>query len=165
MRALFLIYLILAPFRAEARTLQENDEGLNVGSGYGRGAHLSPPSPASSPPSKEVSNSVSPTRTDEKTSENTELVIATFAQVENINQLFSFPTSSVNYYQLASFKKLFVSYLLPVSYVWNLISSSSFNHDLVDIFDTKFDEKYWNHKPLSPPSPKPADGQRPLQSY
>ncbi|NP_001412880.1 hydroxyproline-rich systemin A precursor [Nicotiana tabacum] len=165
MRVLFLIYLILSPFGAEARTLLENHEGLNVGSGYGRGANLPPPSPASSPPSKEVSNSVSPTRTDEKTSENTELVMTTIAQGENINQLFSFPTSADNYYQLASFKKLFISYLLPVSYVWNLIGSSSFDHDLVDIFDTKSDERYWNRKPLSPPSPKPADGQRPLHSY
>ncbi|NP_001412788.1 hydroxyproline-rich systemin B precursor [Nicotiana tabacum] len=164
MRALFLIYLILSPFRAVSRTLLENHEGLNVGSGYGRGTNLPPPSPASSPPSKEVSNSVSPTRTDEKTSENTELVMTTIAQGENSNQLFPFLTSSDNY-QLASFKKLSISYLLPVSYVWKLISSSSFNHDLVDIFDTSSDEKYWNRKPLSPPSPKPADGHRPLQSY
>ncbi|XP_060172737.1 uncharacterized protein LOC132603621 [Lycium barbarum] len=130
MRALFIIYLILAPFGAEARTLLENHH-VKVGFSYGRHAHLPPPSPASSPPTRDVS-SVFGTRTDQKiSSQNTEL-----------------------------FKKLFVSYL--VSYVWNLIASSSC-HDLSDIPDTKSDEKYWRRRPhQSPPSPRPSDRTRPI---
>ncbi|MCD9639502.1 hypothetical protein HAX54_024084 [Datura stramonium] len=134
MRALFLIYLILGPFGAQPRitTSLENHHRVKVGSGYGRAAHLPPPSPASSPPSKEVSR-VSPTRTDEKTSENSELLATTIIGQEAKNQL-------------SSFKKLFVSYLLPVSYVWNFVSSS--------------DEKYWRPRPRFPSPPKSSDHKR-----
>nr|ABQ45125.1 hydroxyproline-rich glycopeptide precursor II [Petunia x hybrida] len=152
MRALFLI-CILSSFGAEARTLLEKHHQ------YGKPAHPhdAPPSPSSSPPSSDLSN-VSPTPTDENVSENDELSLMTIIsadQEENIinDQRPLLPTYSSD--NRAIYKKLFVTYLLPVSYVWNHVTLSSFNYD--DSSDKTYDERYGKSSHISPPSPKPSD--------